>query len=181
MASAKKPDGTVLKLLAEAIAASATTPADTAALTAVAAAFEASMMELDAALGRENGARPKFPVLAQNPRRPAAAHSPAGPIPIPYPNIGRLPQDPKRAQQSKEAALRRHVLARHKLDAEISRQLSVLSEEAGSRDANVAKTSRGLWQVKMKAAMNYQSYSFNVKFEGKGTVRALDRTTPNHR
>jgi uncharacterized protein DUF4150 len=99
-----------------------------------------------------SGISQAFPDVCKTP-------SPAGPIPIPYPNI---------AMASDTASGTRKV----KCDGESvcvadSNFKMSTGDEAGSAGGGVASN-------KIKGKAEFVNYSFDVKFEGKGVARAMD-------
>ena len=99
-----------------------------------------------------NGISTAFPDVCKTP-------SPAGPVPIPYPNI---------AQSSDTASGTKTV----KCDGESvcienSNFRMSSGDEAGAAGGGVASN-------KIKGKAEFVNYSFDVKFEGKGVPRAMD-------
>jgi hypothetical protein len=99
-----------------------------------------------------SGVSPSFPDVCKTP-------SPAGPIPIPYPNI---------AQSSDTASGTKKVKCDgESVCVENSNFKMSSGDEAGSAGGGVASN-------KIKGKAEFVNYSFDVKFEGKGVARALD-------
>lgn len=101
---------------------------------------------------KSEGVSPSFPDMCKTP-------SPAGPIPIPYPNI---------AQSSDTADGSTSV----KCDGQSvclksSNFKTSTGDEAGTAGGGVASG-------KTKGKAEFVNYSFDVKFEGKNVARALD-------
>ena len=99
-----------------------------------------------------NGVSPSFPDVCKTP-------SPAGPIPIPYPNVAK----------SSDAA---DAAATVKCDGnptcvKDSNFAISTGDEAGSAGGGVASN-------KIKGKAEFVNVSFDVKFEGKGVARAFD-------
>ena len=103
------------------------------------------------------GISPSFPDVCKTP-------SPAGPIPIPYPNIAMSSDSSKGSKtvkiDKKEVTLK---------ESEISMSTG---DEAGSAGGGVASS-------KMKGKATYANYSFDVKIDGKNVVRLLDPAQTN--
>jgi len=98
-----------------------------------------------------NGITPAFPDLCLTP-------SPAGPVPIPYPNI---------AQSSDTSSGTTKV----KCDGQsVCVQDSSFSMSTGDE----AGAAGGVASGKIKGKAEFINYSFDVKFEGKGVARAFD-------
>ncbi|MGB7218838.1 MAG: DUF4150 domain-containing protein [Vicinamibacterales bacterium] len=94
---------------------------------------------------------PVFPDVCKTP-------SPAGPIPIPYPNIGKAADTssgPTKVKTDGEMPMTK--------DAKYSKSTG---DEAGS--------AMGIISSKNKGACEYMMYSFDVKYEGKGVCRLGD-------
>lgn len=84
--------------------------------------------------------------------------TPAGPIPIPYPNIGKssdTSKGPKKVKTDKKMPMTKG--AKYSMTA---------GDEAGS--------ATGVISSKVKGEAEYMLYSFDVKFEGKNVCRMGD-------
>jgi hypothetical protein len=97
------------------------------------------------------GISPSFPDLCNTP-------SPAGPIPIPYPNI---------AMSSDTAKGTKKV----KCDGQ---SVCVEDSNFSTSTGDEAGAAGGVMSGKTKGKAEFVSFSFDVKFEGKGVARALD-------
>ncbi|MCY1031891.1 DUF4150 domain-containing protein [Corallococcus sp. BB11-1] len=90
--------------------------------------------------------------------------SPAGPVPIPYPNIARSADTAKGSET---------VLAEGKpVCVKDSNFSTSTGDEAGTAGGGVASN-------KTKGKAEFVNYSFDVKFEGKNVARAMDLMTHN--
>lgn len=98
-----------------------------------------------------NGVSPSFPDLCNTP-------SPAGPVPIPYPNIA---MSSDTAKGTKKVACDGNPVC---IDG--SNFSTSTGDEAGSAG--------GVASGKTKGKAEFVNFSFDVKFEGKGVARALD-------
>jgi len=99
-----------------------------------------------------NGVSPSFPDVCKTP-------SPAGPIPIPYPNI---------AKSSDTAAGAETVTCDGNPTCVKDSNFSTSTgDEGGSAGGGVASN-------KIKGKAEFVNVSFDVKFEGKGVARAFD-------
>ena len=98
------------------------------------------------------GVSPSFPDVCKTP-------SPAGPIPIPYPNIAKSSDTAKGTSKVKCDGNSTCVK-----DSNFSMSTG---DEAGSAGGGVASN-------KIKGKAEFVNYSFDVKFEGKNIPRALD-------
>lgn len=98
------------------------------------------------------GVSPSFPDVCKTP-------SPAGPIPIPYPNIAKSADTAKGTSKVKCDGNSTCVK-----DSNFSMSTG---DEAGSAGGGVASN-------KIKGKAEFVNYSFDVKFEGKNVPRALD-------
>jgi hypothetical protein len=85
--------------------------------------------------------------------------SPAGPIPIPYPNIAKSSDTSKGAKKVKCDG--------NPVCVKDSNFMMSTGDEAGSAGGGVASN-------KIKGKAEFVNYSFDVKFEGKNVPRALD-------
>ena len=99
-----------------------------------------------------SGITPCFPDVCKTP-------SPAGPIPIPYPNIAKSSDTAKGTKKVKCDG--------ESVCVEDSNFSMSTGDEAGSAGGGVASN-------KIKGKAEFVNYSFDVKFEGKGVARALD-------
>lgn len=99
-----------------------------------------------------NGITTAFPDVCKTP-------SPAGPIPIPYPNIA---QSSDTAKGTKKVTCDGNPVC-----VEDSNFAMSSGDEAGSAGGGVVSN-------KIKGKAEFVNYSFDVKFEGKGVARALD-------
>ncbi len=85
--------------------------------------------------------------------------SPAGPIPIPYPNIGKASDTSKGPKKVKtDGAMPMTKGAKYSMST---------GDEAGSAGGGVVSS-------KSKGACEFMMYSFDVKFEGKNVCRMGD-------
>src|SRR5438445_11881364 len=96
-----------------------------------------------------SGIATAFPDVCKTP-------SPAGPIPIPYPNIG---QSSDTAQGSKQVKMDGNPICLEDSNFGMS-----TGDEAGSAGGGVASN-------KIKGKAEFINYSFDVKVEGKGVAR----------
>ena len=104
-----------------------------------------------------NGTSMAFPDVCKTP-------SPAGPIPIPYPNIAMS------AQLTKGTTT---VKVDGQMAAIQGCKIAMTSgDEAGSAGGGVVSS-------KIKGEAEFVNFSFNVKLDGKGVCRMLDPTTQN--
>ena len=100
---------------------------------------------------QSSGITPSFPDACLTP-------SPAGPIPIPYPNI---------AMSSDTGSGTKKV----KCDGE---SVCVEDSNFSTSTGDEAGSAGGVASGKTKGKAEFINYSFDVKFEGKGVARALD-------
>ena len=98
-----------------------------------------------------NGVTIAFPDVCKTP-------TPAGPIPIPYPNIAMSSDTGKAAKKVKADG--------QKVSTKDSNFKMSTGDEAGS--------AQGVASNKIKGKAEYVLFSFDVKFEGKNAVRAFD-------
>jgi hypothetical protein len=98
-----------------------------------------------------SGISSAFPDVCKTP-------SPAGPVPIPYPNI---------AQSSDTASGTKKV----KCDGE---SVCVEDSNFSTSTGDEAGTAGGVVSSKTKGKAEFVNHSFDVKFEGKGVARAMD-------
>ena len=98
-----------------------------------------------------NGITSAFPDVCKTP-------SPAGPIPIPYPNIAKSSDTSKGTSSVKCDG--------NPVCVSDSNFMMSTGDEAGSL--------LGVVSNKLKGKAEFVNYSFDVKFEGKGVARALD-------
>ena len=99
-----------------------------------------------------NGVTIAFPDVCKTP-------SPAGPIPIPYPNIAKSSDTAKGAKKVKCDG--------NSVCVKDSNFSMSTGDEAGSAGGGVASN-------KIKGKAEFVNASFDVKFEGKGVARAFD-------
>lgn len=97
------------------------------------------------------GQSPIFPDVCKTP-------TPAGPVPIPYPNIGKAADT-----SSGPSSVTTDGQMPMTKDA---KYMMSTGDEAGS--------ATGVMSNKIKGACEYMMYSFDVKFEGKGVCRLGD-------
>jgi hypothetical protein len=97
------------------------------------------------------GVSPAFPDVCKTP-------SPAGPVPIPYPNVAMSSDS---AQTSKQVKCDGNPICLQDSNFSVS-----TGDEAGSAG--------GVASGKIKGKAEFVLYSFDVKVEGKGVARALD-------
>jgi hypothetical protein len=97
------------------------------------------------------GISPSFPDVCKTP-------SPAGPIPIPYPNIASAGDTAKGTKKVKCDG--------NPVCVEDSNFSTSSGDEAGAAG--------GVVSSKTKGKAEFVNFSFDVKFEGKGVARALD-------
>jgi hypothetical protein len=97
------------------------------------------------------GMSPIFPDVCKTP-------TPAGPVPIPYPNIGK-------AGDTSSGPSTVTTDGQMPMTKDAKYQMST-GDEAGS--------ATGVMSSKIKGACEYMMYSFDVKFEGKGACRLGD-------
>jgi hypothetical protein len=98
------------------------------------------------------GMSPVFPDVCKTP-------SPAGPIPIPYPNIGKSSDTSKGPKKVKTDGQMPMVKG--------AEYMVSTGDEAGSAGGGVVSN-------KIKGECEYMIYSFDVKFEGKNVCRLGD-------
>ena len=98
------------------------------------------------------GVSPSFPDVCKTP-------SPAGPIPIPYPNIAKSGDTGKGTKKVKCDG--------NPVCVKDSNFSTSTGDEAGTAGGGVASN-------KTKGKAEFVNYSFDVKFEGKNVARALD-------
>jgi hypothetical protein len=99
-----------------------------------------------------NGVTIAFPDVCKTP-------TPAGPVPIPYPNIA---QSSDTAQGTKKVKCDGNPVCVQNSNFRMS-----TGDEAGTAGGGVISN-------KIKGKAEFVNYSFDVKFEGKGVARALD-------
>jgi hypothetical protein len=99
-----------------------------------------------------NGITTAFPDVCKTP-------SPAGPIPIPYPNIA---MSSDTAKGSKKVKCDGNPICLEDSNFKMS-----TGDEAGSAGGGVVSN-------KIKGKAEFVNYSFDVKVEGKGVARAMD-------
>lgn len=98
------------------------------------------------------GMSPVFPDVCKTP-------SPGGPIPVPYPNIGKSSDTSKGAKKVKTDGQMPMVKG--------AKYMMSTGDEAGSAGGGVVSN-------KIKGECEYMMYSFDVKFEGKNVCRLGD-------
>ena len=98
------------------------------------------------------GMSPVFPDVCKTP-------SPGGPIPIPYPNIGKSSDTSKGAKKVKTDGEMPNIKG--------SQYSMTTGDEAGSAGGGVVSN-------KIKGPTEFMMYSFDVKFEGKNVCRMGD-------
>jgi hypothetical protein len=103
------------------------------------------------------GVSPCFPDVCKTP-------SPAGPVPIPYPNIAKSGDTAKGTKKVKCDG--------NPVCVEDSNFSTSTGDEAGTAGGGVASN-------KTKGKAEFVNYSFDVKFEGKGVARAFDMMLHN--
>lgn len=103
-----------------------------------------------------SGISPCFPDVCKTP-------TPAGPVPMPYPNI---------AQSSDTASGTKKV----KCDGN---PVCVEDSSFGTSTGDEAGAAGGVASNKIKGKAEFINFSFDVKFEGKGVARALDMMLHN--
>jgi hypothetical protein len=104
------------------------------------------------------GQSPIFPDVCKTP-------TPAGPVPIPYPNIG---------QSSNTSSGPTAVKCDGKMPmTKDAKYMMSSGDEAGS--------AMGVMSSKIKGACEYMLYSFDVKFEGKNVCRLGDSLFHNEK
>lgn len=91
--------------------------------------------------------------------------TPAGPIPIPYPNIAQAGDTAKGAKKVKTDG--------NPVSTKDSNLKMSSGDEAGS--------AQGVASSKIKGKAEYVNFSFDVKFEGKNAVRAFDLMLHNQK
>ncbi len=97
------------------------------------------------------GMSPVFPDVCKTP-------TPGGPIPIPFPNIGKSADTSKGPKKVKTDGKMPNVKG--------SQYMMTTGDEAGS--------AMGVMSNKIKGPAEYMMYSFDVKFEGKNVCRMGD-------
>ena len=98
------------------------------------------------------GMSPVFPDVCKTP-------SPGGPIPVPYPNIGKSSDTSTGAKKVKTDGQMPMVKG--------AKYMMSTGDEAGSAGGGVVSN-------KIKGECEYMMYSFDVKFEGKNVCRLGD-------
>lgn len=101
---------------------------------------------------KSGGVSPAFPDVCKTP-------SPAGPVPIPYPNIARSSDT---AQGSKTVKCDKQSIC-----LKDSHFKTSVGDEAGTAGGGVASS-------KTKGKAEFVNYSFDVRVEGKNVARAFD-------
>jgi uncharacterized Zn-binding protein involved in type VI secretion len=105
---------------------------------------------------KSGGKSPVFPDVCKTP-------SPAGPVPIPYPNIGMSSDVAKGSKNVKVQGVPALLKS--------SNYKKSTGDEAG--------TAGGVVSSKTKGKCEFKVYSFDVKFEGKNVCRMGDLLTHN--
>ena len=114
------------------------------------------------------------PTHSTNPTQFAEAcgvPSPAGPVPIPYPNAGPLAT----GWETTNAGQRVKLQTKHGVHAS---QASRLTSSMGDQAGTAAK--KGVISSQNRGKAHFKAWSMDVKFEGQNAVRHLDMTTHNH-
>ncbi len=166
-----------LKPLDEAIAKSKDTPADTKALEQANKELAAATKALGAAMEKSHKAYDTMYKTMPDVTKPP---SPAGPIPIPYPNFSKLEKEAKGATQNTEKAHKKLEKVHKKLIKLIDQQIKVLKPAATDSKSNEATTMKGLVSAKNMGKAKFTAWSADVKVEGKNVTRFCDLTTKNH-
>ncbi|AKT40384.1 DUF4150 domain-containing protein [Chondromyces crocatus] len=104
-----------------------------------------------------SGVSPCFPDVCKTP-------SPAGPIPLPYPNVARSSDTAKGTKKVKCDGNPTCIAS--------SNFSTSMGDEAGTAGGGVVSN-------KTKGKAEFVNYSFDVKFEGKGVARAFDMMLHN--
>ena len=104
-----------------------------------------------------NGVSPAFPDVCKTP-------SPAGPVPIPYPNVAMSADTDKGTKKVK--------IEGNPVMIDGSNFKTSTGDEAGSAGGGVVSS-------KNKGTAEFVSFSFDVKFEGKGACRLADMMLQN--
>ena len=105
---------------------------------------------------KSNGTTAAFPDVCKTP-------SPAGPIPIPYPNVAKSSDTAKGSKTVK--------CDKQSICLKDSNFKTSTGDEAGSAG--------GVISGKTKGKAEFVNYSFDVRVEGKNVARALDLIYPN--
>ena len=105
------------------------------------------------------GVTAAFPDVCKTP-------SPAGPIPIPYPNVAKASDTDK---GTKKVSVKGNPVC-----VKDSNFSTSVGDEAGTAGGGVASS-------KTKGKAEFVNYSFDVKFEGKNVARALDLMLHNNK
>ncbi|MGC1503162.1 MAG: PAAR-like domain-containing protein [Sulfitobacter sp.] len=160
-----------LKDLGAAITRSKDTPADTKALETASKEVDSAANALAKAMDNQHKAFEKaynsFPDVTKTP-------SPSGPVPIPYPNFGKVDKEIKGASKVIAGALKKHEKAQKNLVKVIDKQIKVLKPAAKSSGSAEAATMKSLVSAKTAGKAQWASCSVNVKIEGQRVARFLD-------
>jgi hypothetical protein len=160
-----------LKDLDAAVNTSKDTPADTKALEAASKEVDAATAALAKALDKQHKVFEKthksFPDVTKTP-------SPASPVPIPYPNFGKVEKEIKDNSKVIAGALKRQEKAQKNLVKVIDKQIKVLKPAAKSSKGAEAATLKGLISAKTTGKAQWTSCSMDVKLEGQRVARFLD-------
>jgi hypothetical protein len=105
------------------------------------------------------GMSPVFPDVCKTP-------TPGGPVPIPYPNIGKSSDTSNGAKKVKTDGQMPMVKG--------AKYMMTTGDEAGSAGGGVISN-------KIKGEAEYMMYSFDVKFEGKNVCRLGDPLFHNNK
>ena len=160
-----------LKDLGAAVSKSKDTPADTKALETASKEVDTATDALAKAMDAQHKAYAKayksFPDVTKTP-------SPAGPVPIPYPNFGKVEKEIKGTSKVIAGALKKQEKAQKNLVKVIDQQIKVLKPAAKSSSSAEAATMKGLISAKAAGKTQWASCSMNVKIEGQRVTRFLD-------
>lgn len=164
------------KPLADAIAKTKDTPADTKALETAHKDVEKTAKELKAAMEKSHKAFDKafqtLPDVTKGSPKP-------GPVPIPYPVFSKLEKDAKTAVKGADKALRNHEKAQKKLVQVIDKETKTLSQVAKSSGDEAGMARKGLISSRVKGKAKFQSFSMDVKVEGKNVAQFFDIAAKN--
>ncbi|MFK7838154.1 MAG: PAAR-like domain-containing protein [Sulfitobacter sp.] len=161
------------KPLADAVVKSKPTDADTKSLESAQKEIEAATKALETAAQKSNAAFGKAIKAAPD---VAKTGKPSG-VPIPYPIFSKLEKETKSAVQNTEKALKKVEKAQKRLSKILDKEIKTLSKFAKSK-GDEAGAHKGLVEAKRLSESNFQSYSFDVKAEGKNMIRFLDLAKP---
>ncbi|MEP5732497.1 MAG: PAAR-like domain-containing protein [Sulfitobacter sp.] len=172
----KKPNTKVqaeIKPMADAVALSQKTPADTKALDNARKELEGSVKELGAAMTASYSVFGK--ALKVAPDTAKRGKPPA--VPIPYPIFSGKESEVRAAIKSSEKARKKLEKAHGKFAKVVDKEIKGLSKIAKSSGDAMA-TQKGLIAAKLKGKDLFVRYSFDVKIEGENMVRFLDLIRP---